>query len=133
MDCGVIQPSHSRYSLDVLLVPKPGGKWRFCIDYRLINKYTEPDRFPLPRINDLLHAVKTSRHFIALDLRAGYWQMPMHKDSIAKTAFRTHLDLFEYLCMPFGLCNSLMTFQRAMWQLLVICFEVVSYVIWMIC
>jgi len=113
----VIRPSNSRYSSEILLVPKPGGKWRFCIDYRLINKYTVPDRFPLPRIDELLHAVKSSKHFVALDLRAGYWQIPMQEKSVDKTAFRTHIGLFEFLRMPFGLCNAPMTFQRAMWTL----------------
>lgn len=73
------------------------------------------DRFPMPRIDDLLHAVKASRYFIALDLGAGYWQISLDPASVDKTAFRTHLGLFEFLKMPFNLVNAPMTFQRIMW------------------
>lgn len=114
----VIEPSKSPYSSEIVLVPKPGGTWRFCVDFRLLNKYTIPDRFPLPRLDDLLHAVKGSRYFVALDLCAGYWQILMHPLHQLKTAFRTEKGLFEFKRMPFGLTNAPATFQRIMNSLL---------------
>lgn len=108
----VIRPSKSPHVSEIVLVKKKTGDWRMCIDFRGINKATVPDKYPLPRISDLVHAVKGSKYFAALDLRAGYWQVPMETDSIKYTAFRCFKGLFEFLVMPFGLSNAPATFQR---------------------
>jgi RNase H-like domain found in reverse transcriptase/Reverse transcriptase (RNA-dependent DNA polymerase)/Integrase zinc binding domain/Integrase core domain len=110
----VIRPSISPYASEVVLVKKSSGSWRVCIDYRRLNAVTIRDRYPLPRIPDLLCRVQNSKFFIALDLRAGYWQIPMHPDSIKYTAFRCFRGLFEFVVMPFGLTNAPATFQRLM-------------------
>lgn len=118
INSNIIRPSNSPYSSEVVLVRKKDGPWRFCIDFRLLNLYTISDPFPLPRISDLLHSVRNSKYFIALDLRAGYWQIKMQEDDINKTAFRTHRGLYEFLVMPFGLKTAPATFQRTMEQLI---------------
>ena len=111
---GVIRPSSSPYASEIVMVKKKDGRWRMCIDFRPLNAVTVPDRYPLPRISDLLAAIKDSTWFVLLDLQAGYWQIPMHPDCIIYTAFRCHRGLFEFCVMPFGLTNAPPTFQRLM-------------------
>lgn len=110
----VIRPSNSSYASEIVLAMKKTGDWRFCIDFRALNKATVKDKYPLPRIHDLIHAIKGSKYFVALDLRSGYWQVPLETHSIKYTAFRCFLGLYEFIRMPFGLTNAPATFQRMM-------------------
>jgi hypothetical protein len=91
----VIRPSTSPFAAPVVLARKKGGKWRFCVDYRALNKLTVPSRYPLPRIDGILDKLGPARFFTTLDAQSGYWQIPMHPDDVHKTAFLTHRGLFE--------------------------------------
>ncbi len=111
---GLIAPSASPWSAPILFAPKADGTLRMCIDYRGLNKLTVKDRYPLPRTDELLDRVSHAKIFTKLDLRSGYWQIPMSEESRACTAFTTRFGLFEWLVMPFGLTGAPATFSRLM-------------------
>ena len=110
----IIQPSTSPWASPVVLIPKPDGSLRFCIDYRKLNDLTIKDVYPLPRIDDSLAALGTGRFFSSFDLTSGYWQVKVAEGDREKTAFISECGLFEFNVMPFGLCSAPAIFQRLM-------------------
>ncbi|GBG76275.1 hypothetical protein CBR_g22023 [Chara braunii] len=111
---GWIRPSTSPYGAPVLFVPKKGGTLRMCIDYRGLNAITVKNAEPLPRINDRLDRVQGCRYSTKIALKSGYHQIAIRPEDQHKTAFQTRYGLYEFVVMPFGLCNAPGTFQHAM-------------------
>ncbi|GFW08704.1 transposon Tf2-8 polyprotein [Trichonephila clavipes] len=102
---GIIEECESPYASPVVLIPKPNGTFRLCIDYRKLNEITVADTYPLPRMDDLLHQAKLTPFMSTLDLRAGYHQVKVHVEDQDKTAFVCPFGTYRFLRMPYDASN----------------------------
>jgi hypothetical protein len=98
----------------VLFVKKKDGSMRMYIDYRELNKVTIKNRYPLPRIDNLLDQLQRGRVFSEVDLHSSYHQVSVKEEDIPKTAFRTCYGHYEFLVMSFRLTNAPAVFMDTM-------------------
>lgn len=116
---GIIEPSRSAWSSPIVIVKKQDEKSRFCIDFRRVNEVTERDACPLPQITATLDKLRGARYLSTLDLKSGYWQVPLARDSRPITALTVPgKGLMQFRVMPFGLHSAPATFQRLLDQTL---------------
>ena len=115
LDAGAICPSQSPWCNAVVLVCKrDGGVW-FCIDFHRLNSRTKKDAYPLPQMQQTMESMVGTQFFSTMDLKSGFWQIKMAKDSQQYTAFTVgSMGVYKFLRMLYGLCNALTTFQRLM-------------------
>lgn len=111
---GFIEPSSSPWGAPVLFVPKPDGSLRMCIDYRALNKLTVKNRYPLPRIDDLMDRLQGAKALSGLDLTSGYWQIKIDDKDVPLTGFTVPGGHYQWRVLSFGLTNCPATFQQCM-------------------
>ena len=115
LDGGAIRPSQSPWCNAVVLVRKKDGSLQFCIDFHRLNARTKKDAYPLPRMQETMESMVGTRHFSCMDLKSGFWQVQMDEESRQYTAFTVDsMGVYEFLCMPYSLCNAPVTFQHLM-------------------
>nr|KYP36002.1 Transposon Ty3-G Gag-Pol polyprotein [Cajanus cajan] len=101
-----VRPSVLSWGAPVLLVKKKDGGSRLCVDYWQLNKLIIKNKYPLPRIDDLMDQLRGASVFSKIDLRSGYHQIRVKEGDIPKTAFRTRYGHYEYVVMQFGVTNA---------------------------
>ena len=111
----MIHPSQSPWCNAVVLVQKQDGGLRFCINFCQLNSRTKKDAYPLPQMQETMESMVGTQFFSTMDLKSGFWQVKMAKDSQQYTAFTVgSMGVYEFLRMLYGLCNAPVTFQRLM-------------------
>lgn len=85
-----------------------------CIDYRKLNKKIIPDKFPLPRIEEILEGLGRAKFFSIMDLYSGYHQIPIEEESRPVTAFSTNSAFYQWKVLPFGINIAPASFSRMM-------------------
>jgi hypothetical protein len=111
---GTIEPSKSPCASPVLIVRKPNGGLRVCMDYRALNAITVKDRYPIPLIKETLDRLCKAQIFTRLDIVAAFNNMRIREGDEYMTAFITRYGLYQYKVLPFGLCNGPASWQRYM-------------------
>jgi transposase InsO family protein len=119
---GVLEPVDERIGMEFIsesvFVPKRNGTIRTTSDYRKLNANTVTDGYALPDIEEVLNFLGSRTLFTCVDLRSGYFQIPLAYESRRYTCIRTCMGLLQYTRMPQGLKNAPATFQRIIHQLL---------------
>ena len=115
----IIEESISPWRSQIVVVKQKENKWRLCIDYsQTVNKHTELDAFPVPRIEDLVNDLSKHRYFSKYDLKNAYHQVPLHPNDRKLTAFEANGKLLQFKRIPFGLTNAVGAFQRVVAQII---------------
>lgn len=117
---GIIRHSTIPWNAPVLCIPKKDldaegkKKYKIVVDIRALNVITKPFVYPIPLIDEIIDSLGESAYFSTLDLKSGFYQVPINPKDAAKTAFSTPKGHYKFTRMPMGLRNSPSTFQRLM-------------------
>lgn len=109
----IIEPSKSEWSSPVIMIKKPNGTYRFCLDLRKVNSVAKKDAYPLPHMNVILSKLRKARFISTIDMSQAFLQIPLDEKSREITAFTVPgKGLFHFKRLPYGLSASPSVFQR---------------------
>ena len=109
-----ISKSTSSWRFPTFIVPKKSGEARIVFDYRLLNAITKRISYPLPSIQQLIDKFRGKSWISTIDIKSGYWHIPIRLEDRCKTAFVFNNQLYEWNVMPFGPTNAPAYFQKVM-------------------
>lgn len=115
------------WALNLVTVPKSDRNVRITTDLAPLNQYVVPEKYPLPRINDLYLQLQGATIFSKLDIAKGYWHVVLAPESRPFTTTITPYGLFQYKRLPMGLTDAASVFQRLVSQTLAGCEGCISY------
>ncbi|MCG8032586.1 MAG: aspartyl protease family protein, partial [Candidatus Thiodiazotropha taylori] len=108
----------SKWVSPVVVVPKPGGDIRLCVDMRQANQAVKRVRHFIPTIDELLQDMNESKVFSKIDIQMAYHQIELKPESREITTFITHKGLYRYKRLNFGISCAVEMFQKVVQQLL---------------
>jgi hypothetical protein len=113
LEAGFIMPvNYSSWLPNLVLVEKPNGSWRMCIDYTSLNKVCPKDEYPLPRIYQIVDSTMYCKLLSFLDAYTSYHHISLAADDEEKAMFITPFEIFCYTKMAFRLKNGGATYQK---------------------
>ena len=118
LDKDIIENSTATYLSPIVLINKPNGSKRMCIDYRGVNKHIRMDIHPLPRLDEMVDDVAGNKYYCTLDLKDAYYQCRLDEESRDITTFSDGKNLFRFKRLPFGLSVAPAIFTRVMQEVL---------------
>jgi len=98
----------------MVVVPKPTGAVRICVDLKPLNQNVTREIHPMPKVDVALAQLNGAKVFSKLDTNSGFWQVPLAKESRLLTTFITPHERFCFNKLPFRITNAPEHFQRCM-------------------
>ncbi|XP_064482548.1 uncharacterized protein K02A2.6-like [Ornithodoros turicata] len=98
----------------MVIVKKPNGTYRICVDYTPLNKFVERELHPMPVTDHVIAQIGVSKYFSKLDANSGYWQFQLTEESQLLTTFITPFGRFKFTRLPFGISSAPEFFQKKM-------------------
>ena len=118
LDLGIIEKSNSEYASPCIIVPKKNSEnIRVVIDFRSLNNKLVKDREPISLSQSIFSKLSQCKYFTVIDLKHGFWQIPLDPESRKYTAFTTEFGLYQFKVMPYGIANGPAEFSRLMRKL----------------
>ena len=115
----MIESSESEWSFPTILVPKPNGEVRCCVDLRKVNRLVIDESFPIPRIDDMVERIGKARFLTKLDLSKGFHQIPSDEASKPINSVSTPFGQYQWRRLPFGLNTSPACFSSRIAKVLI--------------
>ncbi len=113
--CKVVEPTE--WVSPMVVVQKPGGDVRICLDPLDLNKAVQRQHYPVPTAQELFARIGKAKYFSTLDATSGFLQVPLTEDSSYVTTFATPFGRYRYLRLPFGICSAPEVYQQLMEEL----------------
>ena len=95
----------------MVVVPKKDGKLRICLDPKDLNRAIQREHYPLPTIEEIATRLHGAKLFTVLDVRHGFWHVPLDEPSLLLTTFNTPFGHYRWKRMPFGISSAPEIFQ----------------------
>lgn len=108
----------TRWVSPIVVVPKPSGEIRLCVDMRQANSAVERERHPIPTVDEILEDMNNSTVFSKIDLKMGYHQIELNEKSREITTFTSHVGLWRYKRLMFGISSAPEMYQHVIQDVL---------------
>ncbi|GBM63219.1 Uncharacterized protein K02A2.6 [Araneus ventricosus] len=96
----------------LVIVEKPNGSLRLCLDPRDLNRVIKREHHLIPSAEDIISRLEGKKLFTVLDLKDGFWQVPLDNESSDLCTFNTPHGRYKFNVLPFGIASAPEVFQK---------------------